>query len=386
VVRTLGLIRQTVAVTPLLSLLADAQQDDAVLAEVFIALRRLGDTEAYSKLEDYVNAKAGYAEIPLAKRLHVLNALLQQPEDAGVLDYGRLANLAKYLFEQSIKNNTVEQNKLVWLQILAHAKSVQSINWLEKQTHDSDAALRLAAYKTLLQISPDQNISLLKVAWQDKDLSIVNWALPGMLKAKIPLLTADYRKILADETMANTLWLFWDEFGFSGSAFDFISAVLPQAKSIAKSTVKAGSSGTAAEMVQTATGGLEGICYHQSAEINRFCALLAIQNKQLAARQLLVSLLQDKKMAASLRLSLLDRYQESFDPNAINVLYLLAQDKKDPLYQSVMLKLLGANNQSLLGFAEKTAQNVNEDNQIRFAAIEYLLRNGQPQAEQLFFH
>lgn len=371
IVRTLGLIRQGQASTHLVQLLTDETQPAQVLANVFIALKRLGDAAAAKKLEFYVSGQNGFEKIALEKRLDVFAELLSQASDAAVFDFEKLKSIVLSEFKKSPpkENNSIKR----WIVIQKYIKSESSVNWLETQTHSSHPEIRALAFQALFSQAYGEAISLLHRAWHDKDSSISLWALKGLLKKNAGLSTDDYRRIVENTDFRSKALEIWAEVGFSADPAQLIQVLYSDNKTetVVNSTHK--------------SPALENICFSTNHEIQVFCPIILFAGNQPEYINVAVNLLSDPSQSLDVRQSILVRYGVDFDSEAAGTLYTITQDKKDPLRGTVIQKLLTFDTDALIGFAWKLANNPAESNEIRFQAIQFLVKKNQPEALEILY-
>ncbi|WP_347986714.1 FG-GAP-like repeat-containing protein [Methylomonas sp. AM2-LC] len=388
IVRTLGLIRQGQALPKLTALLQDPAQPDSVLANVFIALKRLGDTESLHTLDAYVMAQAPFSAIPLEKRLGVFAALMSQDQEVLVFDPLQVNTMAEVAFKAFSNRSEPTAFTLHWLTILRHSNTKAISDWLENQSRSSDANIRLLAFQTLLtQKNLDRDV-LLRRAWADHEVPIQIWALNGLLQNKALFVNDDYRKILAAPALRDVALKCWLDQGISGDV-DALKAVLLADKS----TNKVKSAHTVVEQSEPETDKLSTIeassigqvCFNKNTDVQAFCPLILFDKNDANSRQIAVKLLRDESYPLALREAVLKAYNGKFDPEAINVLYSLVQNKNEPLRRVMLQKLFALDSDALVGFAEKFAKNDAEDAWLRFEAIVFLIHKGHLEDQEILY-
>jgi hypothetical protein len=131
---------------------------------------------------------------------------------------------------------------------------------------------------------------------------------------------------------------------------------------------------------------IEQICFSANEELQAFCPVILFSKNSPEHRSVGLTLLHGPEYSPSIRQAVLTHYGIDFDSDAINVLYTVVQAKKDPLRNAAINKLFSFNSVSLIEFANKITNNASEDSDIRFQAIEFLVRQGHPEAQEILYH
>jgi hypothetical protein len=87
----------------------------------------------------------------------------------------------------------------------------------------------------------------------------------------------------------------------------------------------------------------------------------------------------------ALRQAILACYGTDFEQDSLNSLYAISQIKKDALRSAVIEKLFNSNATGLIEFAQKIASNSAENTENRFQAINFLIRQGHPEAQEILY-
>lgn len=363
-VRTLGLIRQAEASPKLVKLLTDAAQEPQVVANVFIALQRLGDTENAGRLSDYIGGRGDFLGLTQDKRLATLECLLALGDEAAVFDADEIKSLVRESFGRAKPLDVASRAR--WISIWRYMVEPTGTAWLVAQSRAAEADIRARAFSLLSTQNPNDS-ELLRQAWRDPDESIRRWALIQLLKRKIDLTRDEYQSVLKNMDWREAALAVWLEQGVTGHSAHLLaalSAVFPTAGKPAT---------------------LASVCSSTDMQIQAFCPILLFADTNSESRQLAVQLLQNRSAALPLRQAVLARLTPAFEPDALNVLFALAQAKKDPLRHAVIEKLLSLDAESLVAFARKVADNPGEDAEIRILAVEFLLRNGDQAALDVLY-
>lgn len=399
-VQTLGLIRQRIALPKLRYLVSDDAQTAQVIANSFIALKRLGDEDVEKTLSSFVMGQDGFEAMPLEKRLDVFADLLAQDDEVAVFDSEQLSRLAHTAFNKFAPNlaptakaiDSTQRWIAIWRNIPEHI----SAEWLERQTHSPQGSIRASAFQAIFSQRSTEHIAKLHQAWSDKDLSVNRLALKELLREKISLSTEDYQRIIANPEFRSTALQIWFEQGFLAESPKLVRALQAvflsgtehkysgndmQSKSLQDSTAKKISE--ASPNLQLTE--LELICFSSNAELQAFCPLILFSENTPEHRSIALKLLRDPAYSITIRQAVLNRYEVDFDQDAINVLYAMAQAKKDPLRNAAINKLFSFNADALLEFANKIASNVSENSEIRIQAVEFLVRRGRPEAREILY-
>ncbi|MEQ1529259.1 MAG: FG-GAP-like repeat-containing protein [Methylococcales bacterium] len=400
IVRTLGLIRQGEAVVKLRLLVSDNSQSASVLANTVIALKRLGDESALKTLAALVMGQGGGVTKPIEERLAVLAEVISQEYDAAVLDSGQLNKLARDFFDQFSGSFKFSENPAVpmrhWVILTQYLKTPRTDAWLNRKTQASQAMLRELAYSALYSQNPENSHPLLKRAWSDLEPAINQWALQCLLQTKLPLNKEDYRKILATPEYRLIAIKVWHEHGVSADSEVLTAALhsrylsghsdnkkLQGPKIISESDT--GAIKTLAMATEVKPTLLESICFSQINELQDFCPILIFAKNIPAHRELAKRLLQNIDYPIGPRQAVLEQYNDNFDQDAVNTLYTIAQIKKDPLRSAVLNKLFSFKSDALFEFANKVANNASEQAEVRFQAIESLVRQGHAEAQEILY-
>ncbi|UOA10635.1 FG-GAP-like repeat-containing protein [Methylobacter sp. S3L5C] len=401
-VRTLGLIRQTKALPQLRQLVSDDIQSAQVIADSFIALKRLGDETVLKTLESFLMGHDIFDTIPVEKRLDVFAHLLDQADDVGLFDAEQLNGLAHRAFDQFSPNteSTAKSTNLTgrWIAIRQHMTDQASIDWLSRQTQSSQESIRASAFQAVLSLKPADRNSILHKALQDEDLSINQWAIEALLHEKNRLSKEDYRKILVNPQFRSIALRSWSKVGFPTELSTLISALnsvfLSQTdtenKHLEHDIHNKSNQGLVVRKIpgkplnQQLTD-LEQLCFSANIELQDFCPMILFSKNTPEHHRVALKLLNNPVYSITIRQAVLKQYGIDFDQDAINTLFTLVQTKKDPLRNSAILKLLSFNENSLLEFANKIAGNVAEDNDVRFQAVEFMTRQGHPEAQEILY-
>ncbi|MDT4330401.1 FG-GAP-like repeat-containing protein [Methylomonas sp. MED-D] len=363
-VRALGLIRQTEASPKLAKLLTDETQESQVVANVFVALKRLGDTENAGRLSDYIGGRGDFSGLAQDKRLATLECLLALGDEAAVFNADEINSLVRESFGRTKPTETALRAR--WISIWRYVADPAGSAWLVAQTRAAEADIRTRAFSALSTQNP-RDTELLRQAWRDPDESIRRWALIELLKRKIDLARDEYQSILKSSDWREVAVDAWMEQGLPGDSsrlLEALSAVFPMAGKPAT---------------------LASVCGNSDMRIQALCPVLLLADSNAESRRLAGQLLADRSTALSLRQAVLARLTPVFEPDALNVVFALAQAKKDPLRHAAIEKLLTFDGESLVAFARKIADNPSEDPEIRFLAVEFLLRNGDQAALDILY-
>jgi HEAT repeat protein len=365
-VRTLGLIRQAASQPKLNALLVDNTQSPQVLANTLVALKRLGDENAFGKLTAFVTGQAEFASVPSTLRLAVLANLFDSDNHVSVFDAQQIVGVLRATFSKFLSAPKAPDSIRQWLAIWQQVSDPISVDWLMLQTREAEPKLRAAAYLALLNQHPTGYIAILRKAWQDLDPEINRWALTEILTKKVDVNAEDFLKILANPEWRSLAVRIWAEQGVLSEPAALINAL--------QSVALLDSPG-----VSNSTG-LENICFNSKAEWQAFCPLLLFANPVSDHAGVARKLLLDSRLAVDLRQAVLGRYGLAFDADALNTLFTIAQARKDLLRNQAISKLFAIDSDSLVDFARKIADNPVEDTDIRFQAIEFLTRRGDAEA------
>lgn len=406
IVRCLGLIRQTQALPAMNRLITDANQPAKVMANAFIALKRLGDDGALTTLASFVAGQHGFEAIPAAKRLAVLAALLAQDNEATVFDLRQLGQIAQTAFKRyppppATATANVTDNALTilkdWLTIQEHTQDPSLLAWLNQQTFSPSASLRALAFQAIVRQNQAASVPLLRRAWSDQDLSIQRWALATLLRNKTPLTADDYLNLTGNPEFRAIALQIWGEQGVVAEPQAFIQALgwaasrkdSPEPIS-AHGTGKPRPAPTANPPANAPAGwqanGMAQLCLGMSADWQAFCPLILFADATPEHRDMALKLLRGSDYPLGIRQAVLERYDVGFDPDALNVVYAIAQTKRDPLHIPALRKLFSFASDSLLEYAKKIANSASESPEIRFLAVEFLIRRGHTEAWDSLYH
>lgn len=370
VVRSLGLIRQRYALGPLRRLLADNGQPPAVLANALVALRRLDDPDAATNLHGLALGQGGFGPLDPAQRAAVLSQLLEQGEEATAFDPAELRRLAEQGYAQAARDPAPEpartERLLAWLAARAHFHDPATLDWLGGLARSGSPPVREAACKALLAPGVPGREAFAKAAWRDPASPARQQAAEILLASRAPLTGEDYRALLGDPQLRALALAAWSSGGLPEQADPWP----PLLAASALPTV-----GLAADPPQA-------ICAHPDPGIRAFCPVALFQKATPERCALAARLLTDRQAPADFRQALLERYGPGFDPEAINTLFALAKDRKDPLRPGAVHKLLGMDSPALAEFAQRLAGATAEAPELRFDAMAYLAKHGQPRAFQ----
>lgn len=393
IVRSLGLIRQGQALPALKHLLSDKTQSAQVITNTFIALKRLGDETVSKTVESFVMARAGFEDILLEKRLDVLADLLSYGDEAALFDPEQLKRLAYAAFDKFPPDSEPTAKAIdimrLWISIQQCLADNARIDWLLRQTHASQARIRAPAFQAVFSQNQSERIVLLRRAWSDQELSINLWALEELLREKIALSADDYRRIVSRPEFRSTALRIWLEQGFAADStmlvkalhLFFLSGSEAEDKSLKHRTAGKSQQGVAANN----STDLEQICLSTDAALYTFCPLILYSDNTPEHRSMVLKLLHNSAYSPATRRAVLDHYSAGFDQDAINVVYAIAQAKKDPLRNAAIYKLFSFDSDSLIEFADQIANNVSEDSEIRFQALEFLLQRGHQEAQVILY-
>ncbi|OAI20182.1 hypothetical protein A1359_21370 [Methylomonas lenta] len=384
VVRSLGLIRQAQVLPKLKSLLFDQAQPPNVIANVFIALKRLGDADALKLLNVYVMAQDEFHTLDMEKRLDVFANIFAQEDDVAVFDVEQLRKIAHAVFANgvatSIGPNNLAKN---WIKIWKSLPDKAGEHWLDNQTHSPRAEIRLLAFKAV-SLQPDYYLSR---AWNDQDITIKQWALSKMLKGKYTLSTEDYSAIINTPELRSTALQIWSEIGFHDQSSKLIEALLKRYGQEGRAEL--GSDIAITKMSpdrETARlDALKMICFSNKEDLLDFCPLVLFSENSVGHREIVTNILHDQSRSLAIRQAVLSRYNEDFDQNAINELYALTQVKKEVLRNAALQKLFSLDTDSLIDLADKIANNESEEADIRFQAIDFLMSRGRSSAREILY-
>lgn len=374
IVRTLGLIRQAKVLPKLTDLVSDRGQSVHVIANTFIALKRLGNDGALKLLESFLIGEDGFEKVALEKRLEVFADLLAQDDEVTVFDAQQLKRLAHVVFEKfspAAKTTDLTQH---WVAIWQHINDQAGIDWLDKQITAPQLSVRAGAYRALFSQRQGQTerSSILRRAWSDQEIVIKGWALKELLREKIELTQENYRTILINPELQSIGLQFWRENGLTTAESSLLIKALQSVYSSEFSS-------------NIPSPGLEQICFGSNADLQKFCSVILFSNATAEHRDIALKLLRDPVQSIAIRQSVLSHYGVNFDPDAINVLYGIVQTKKDPLHNAVINKLFSFDSDALIEFAEKIANNPSEDAETRFQAVSFLVRRGHPDAQEILY-
>ncbi|MBD9358862.1 FG-GAP-like repeat-containing protein [Methylomonas albis] len=374
IVRTLGLIRQAKALPNLTELLSDRTQSTHVVANTFIALKRLGDDGALKKLESFLMGEGGFESVELEKRLAVFADLLAQDDEATVFDAQELKRVTHVVFQKFppvVKSTGLAPH---WIAIWRHISDQAGISWLDKQTSAAQLDVRADAYRALFyeRQGHTERSSILRRAWSDQELGIKALALKELLREKMALTQQDYRTILTNPELQTVGLQFWSENGLTAADSNLLikaiqSVYLPEFA------------------VNNSDALLEKICFSTNANLQKICSVVLFSSTIAEHREIAVKILRDPAQPIAIRQSVLNHYGVNFDSDAINVLYGLLQTKKDPLHNDVVTKLLSFDSDALIEFARKIAMNASEDAETRLQAIGFLVRLGRSDAQEILY-
>ncbi len=387
VVRTLGLIRQGLALPKLRNLVLDDTQAAQVIANSFIALKRLGDQAAEKKLTDFVMGKKGFEAISIEKRLDVFANLLVQDDEVAVFDSEQLRQLAHDAFDKfspsSAPTATTIDLTQRWIAIWQQIPDHTGAEWLERQTHVPQESIRALAFQAVVSQRPAEHLSMLHQAWLDKEPSINQWALKQLLTEKVALSMEDFRRVITTPEFRSTAQLAWSEQGFSAESSMLVRAL--QSVYLTSTEQKHSGITIAEASPNPQLTELERICFSNNVELQTFCPLILSSKNTPEHRSVAEKLLNDTTYPIALREAVLNHYQADVDQDAINVLYAISQAKKDLLRNAATHKLFSFNADALIEYANKIANNASEDSEIRFQAIEFLVRRGRPEAQEILY-
>jgi hypothetical protein len=336
----------------------------------------------------------GFAAVPLEKRLAVLADIVSQSDEAAVLGWGQLRQAALTAFKQfpplpgtpSGSADTVRH----WLAIQQHLADPALSGWANQQTASPVADIRAAAFRTVFPQHPDGQTALLRRAWSDPDSQIQAWALAGLLHAKAAFGTDDYRRIAGVPEFRSAALRVWGGQGFPGDPSPLFHALYSAVPAASGGGAKEGRHTRPPQQPDRPAGpphtDIAGLCLNAPAEWQAFCPPVLLAQNTPEHRALALRLLQGTGYPTEVRRAVLGGYGDAFDPDALNVVYALAQAKKDPLHADAVHKHFSFNAGALVEFAKKTANAVSEDPDTRFQAVEFLVRNGQPDALDILHH
>ncbi len=374
IVRTLGLIRQAKALPKLTDMLSDNGQSVHVIANTFIALKRLGDDGALKLLQSFLMGEDGFESVPLEERLAVFADLLAQEDDVTVFDAQQLNRLARVAFEKflpAVKTTGLIQQ---WIAIWQCLGDQAGADWLAKQINQPQQDVRANAYRALFsqQQGQTERRAILRKAWSDQEIKIKGWALNELLQKKIELAQQDYRTILINPELQTIALQFWRENGLTAAeSSQLLKAMLSVYSSELSGNIPLAS--------------LDQICLGSNADSQKFCSVLLFSSNTIEHRDSVLKLLRDPVQPIAIRQAVLSRYSVDFDPDAVNVLYGIVQAKKDPLRNAVINKLYSFDSDALIDSAKIIAANSSENAETRFQAIGFLVRRGQPDALEILY-
>ena len=368
VISALGLIRQSSVVSRLMVLLHDPAQPAEVIAEVLIALKRLGDESVMQRLEACLLARDGFQSLSLEKRVAVLRYLSVLAQDASVFDVERLRPIAYQLVAETDRNASAELVRTwgaIWLQL----PDVNGQRWLKKQLHSPHAMIRLHAYRAL---PPSDVRQYAKQAWSDPDLSVKQWALEILLNNQAVLSNADYRLIFEQPLLRARALHIMASSDSHIQAGPWISALL-------------NTSSLRPPKTTDPRQALERLCWTRDQLWQAFCPLLVMAEVTPLHREMAARIVFDSKLPLVMRETVLKRYDFAFDAQAVHSLYGLVAHKKDPLWRAAVEHLFSFGDDAVLGFAHQLAHDVTASAAIRFQAIAFLLRRGHAEARELLY-
>ena len=382
VVRSLGLIRQVQALPKLKILLEDQSQPSSVIANAFIALKRIGDENALKLLNSYVMGQDDFQTIPLEKRLEVFADILAQENDASVFDVDKLREMAHAVFDKDLSKSTNASN---WIKIWGSLQDDGGEYWLDQQTRSPQSELRLLAFNALSNRPQAQYLSR---AWADQNMMIKQWALKKLLNEKRALSVEDYRTIINNQELRTAALQIWYEMGFHDQPSKLIDALLNQHQPDSVSQAFDSSAMTikkSPDWQNVRVDELNIICFFGNQELQDFCPLVLFAENSAQHRDAALKVLHDQTLPLAIRQSVLKNYGVDFDPDAINGLYALTQSKKDGLQKAALQKLFSFDADSLLDLADKVANDASEDVDTRFEAIDFLVRRGRSEAREILY-
>ena len=364
VISALGLIRQWPMAPQLTALLQDPSQPPEVMAQVLIALKRLGDEGVMQRVEACLSAGEGFETLTLQKRVAVLRQLLVLTQESSVFDVERLRQSAHRLLIET-DDDVSSETVAIWSDIWTRLPDVRGQRWLETQMRSPQSMIRAYAYRALLK-SDAQKIAWL--AWSDSDLKIKQWALSLLLQKKVLLRDEDYRNILKQPTLRATALQILAQSDNAALKNPWIPALLPL------SVQKAGQ-----------LSALESLCWTRDESLQSFCPLLVMAEATPLHRQIAARIVFDASLPLSLREVIVQQYDLVFDPQASDVLYGLALNKQDPIWRTVVEHLLSLGDVAMLGFAHQLAHDGTVSAGLRFQAIALLIRKGHAEARELLY-
>lgn len=415
IVRTLGLIRQRHAVPDLRRLLTDTNQPANVVANAFIALKRLDEQAISEVLKNMVLGEGHYSNVPAVKRLDILAELLKQTEESTAFDKASLKAVSDTAFAVFGKTGRprsgMAPDLLRWIHIRQHFIDDETLAWLDRLSRNESTEIRAAAYEALLTIKEIDRASIVHRALADKEEAVRQLAATRVAGSGIRLSVGDYRTAFGDRTLRSPFIKNWLEAGTPGA-----SELLPllasqpslspananeptgergqisnanfRPRKASLSAVDARAKTPQPERPQNAKselGILERACRDEDVLVQDACLAVLFSQKSPEHCEMAAALLTDKGGNIRLRGELLKRYGAEFDSDAINTLFALARGKKDPLRNAAVHKLLEFDSDALLDFSWKLANDVSEDSEIRFSAVEFLLRRGQKNAREVLY-
>jgi hypothetical protein len=361
-----------------------------VLANSFIALKRLGDETTLNSLTALIMGQGVFVTKPVEERLAVLAGIIVQQNDAAVFGSGQLNKLAQAFFDQFSRSYKFSENPTVsmqnWLILAEYLSSPSTVVWLNHQTQASQAIIRELAYAALYNQKTANSRNLLQHAWLDPEPAIQQWAIQCLLQAKQILSKDDYKRILSTPEFRAIAIKTWHEHDYLADPDLLMVALHNQflsGQNANKSSEIILESNTKANKVKPSM--LESICFSQLKELSDFCPSIIFARKLPADQEIATQLLQNVEFPISVRQGVLEKYGADFDQNAMNTLYAIAQIKKDPLRNAVLTKLFAFNSDTLSEFAIKVANNASEQAETRFQAIEFLIRHGHAEAQEILY-
>lgn len=386
-VRSLGLIRQAQALPELQRLVSNAHQSAHAMANSFIALKRLGDETVLKTLTAFVMGQDGFGAVPLEKRLDVFADLWAQDNEVAVFDPEQLKQLAHAAFDKFPPAAKDLDLTLRWISVRQHITDQADANWLDRQTHATQSHIRASAFSAVFLQRRAELSSFLRRAWSDQEPAIKQWALKELLREKVALSMDDYRKILADPELRSFALQFWSKTLPSTEPSMLLNAL----KLERENKYSGGQSAKEAAVQQLSkspkkgqSAKLEALCFNTD-DWQAFCPLILFSHNTPEHRSMAAKLLRDPTYPVAIRQAILNHYGSDFDTDAMNVVYAVAQVKKDPLRDAAINKLFSFKSEALIEFAEKTARDVTEKSGLRFQALEFLMQHGRPEAREILY-
>lgn len=364
IVRSLGLIRQSQVLPSLLSLLNQVDLDPQVAANLFIALKRLGDRDISNRLTDYLQGNDPFKDVSVGRRVSMLEYLLAKNNEWPVLGGNSLNRSIRHLFAVSLPAADPEF-KQQWIHIWRNYRDQLGVDWLMAQTDVREPSLRLSAYDALLSLSSSDVGLLLNKALSDSDGAVRRWALPEILRRNLPLNARGAEIIESDKELRQSLLSFVLDHNHSMGG-DLVLRLL-----------RLNFPDLGASVSQTT------VCWNENLDIRVFCPVVLFTNPDADAYRVAEQILLDPLQPISIRLALLERVPLNAGLQFFNSLNKLIQTTQGALRKAALQKALTFKSTATAKLAKEVAQNSEQDAELRFLASEFLWRAENSTARRL---